>query len=160
MCKKFVAAVHRHSKAWLNNIVTMDETMVSLHTPETKKQSKRWVPRGQPGPVKARVQASRTKHMVLAFFDAGGLIYSNIVPKGTAVNSVYILKVLRSFMKKLRQKRPRLAEQGFVFHWDNAPVHTAAAVREWFTANAIQRLEHPPYSPDLAPADFFLFPRV
>ena len=160
VCKKFVAAFHRHSKAWLNNIVTMDETMVSLHTPETKKQSKRWVPRGQPGPVKARVQASRTKHMVLAFFDAGGLIYSNIVPKGTAVNSVYILKVLRSFMKKLRQKRPRLAEQGFVFHWDNAPVHTAAAVREWFTANAIQRLEHPPYSPDLAPADFFLFPRV
>ena len=55
VCKKFVAAVHRHSKAWLNNIVTMDETMVSLHTPETKKQSKRWVPRGQPGPVKARV---------------------------------------------------------------------------------------------------------
>ena len=80
----------------------MEETMVRLHTPETKKQSKRWVPRGQPGPVKACVQASRTKHMVLAFFDTGCLIYSNIVPKGTAVNSAYILKVLRSFMKKLR----------------------------------------------------------
>ena len=38
VCKKFVTAVNRHSKAWLNNIVTMDETMVSLHTPETKKQ--------------------------------------------------------------------------------------------------------------------------
>ena len=30
----------------------------------------------------------------------------------------------------------------------------------WFAANNVQRLEHPPYSPDLAPADFFLFRKV
>jgi hypothetical protein len=63
-------------------------------------------------------------------------------------------------MVKLREKRPQLAEKGFVFHWDNAPVHTAAVVKDWFAANAIPLLEHPPYSPDLAPADFFLFPKV
>ena len=160
VCKDFVAAVHRHSMAWLNNIVTMDETMVSLHTPETKKQSKRWVPKGHPGPVKARVHASRSKHMVLAFFDAAGLIYTNIVPKGTTVNAAYIVKALKVFMKKMKAKRPQMVEQGFVFHWDNAPVHTAAVVAEWFAANNIQRLAHPPYSPDLAPADFFLFPHV
>ena len=39
------------------NIVTMDETLVSYHTPLTKKQSKQWIPKGQPGP--AKVQASR-----------------------------------------------------------------------------------------------------
>ena len=27
-------------------------------------------------------------------------------------------------------------------------------------SNSIQVIEHPPYSPDLAPADFFLFQRV
>ena len=42
-------------------------------------------------------------------------------------------------------------------HWDNAPVHTWAVVKDWLTAKGIQLLEHPPYSPDLAPADFFLF---
>jgi hypothetical protein len=35
-CRDFVAAVHRHSFAMLDNIITMDETMVSYHTPETK----------------------------------------------------------------------------------------------------------------------------
>ena len=51
-------------------------------------------------------------------------------------------------------------EQGFMFHWDNAPVHTAVTVKNWFANHAIPVLEHPPYSPDLAPADFFLFPKV
>jgi hypothetical protein len=34
---KFIAAVNRRSKAMLDNIITMDKTMVSYHTPETKK---------------------------------------------------------------------------------------------------------------------------
>ena len=57
--EKFVAAVHRHSKSMLDNIVTMDETMISYHTPETKKQSEQWRWKGQPGPIKAKVHASK-----------------------------------------------------------------------------------------------------
>lgn len=135
--QQFIADVHRHSMDYLNKIVTMDETMISLHTPETKKQSKRWVPKGKPGPIKARVHASRTKHMVLTFFDAEGLIYTNIVPKGESVNAAYIVKALTRFLVNLRQKRPQLAEQGFMFHWDNAPVHTAVTVKNWFANHAI-----------------------
>jgi histone-lysine N-methyltransferase SETMAR len=66
--------------AMLDNIVTMDETMVCHHTPETKKQSMQRVKKGQPGPLKARVHASRTKQMLLTFFDNKGVIYSHIVP--------------------------------------------------------------------------------
>jgi len=154
----FVADVCRHSMAFLDTIVTMDETMVSLHTPERKNQSKRWVQRGKP--VKARVHASRTKVMVLAFFDAKGLIYTNIVPKGVPVNADYIVTTLGKFMKTFKKKRPQLAESEWRFHWDNAPVHMAAKVQNWLAANAVQVLQHPPYSPDLAPADFFIFPLV
>jgi hypothetical protein len=53
-----------------------------------------WVKKGQPGPIKAKVHASRTKQMLLAFFDSKGLIYSHIVPKGSAVNGNYIVKAL------------------------------------------------------------------
>jgi histone-lysine N-methyltransferase SETMAR len=53
-----------------------------------------------------------------------------------------------------------MAAQQWWFHWDNAPVHTAASVKEWMAAKGIKVLEHPPYSPDLASADFFLFRRV
>jgi hypothetical protein len=39
-------------------------------------------------------------------------------------------------------------------------VHKAASMKNWMAAKGIQVLEHPPYSLDLAPADFFLFRRV
>jgi hypothetical protein len=37
--------------------------------PQTKQQSKQWLVKGEPGPIKAKVHASRSKQMVLAFFD-------------------------------------------------------------------------------------------
>jgi histone-lysine N-methyltransferase SETMAR len=33
-------------------------------------------------------------------------------------------------------------------------------VREFLASKQITVLEHPPYSPDLAPSDFFLFPKI
>jgi len=45
-------------------------------------------------------------------------------------------------------------------HHDNAPSHTSIAVREFLVQNNITMLPHPPYSPDLAPCDFFLFPKL
>ena len=160
VCSEFVKAVQRHSLAMLDSIVTMDETMVCYHTPQSKKQSQQWIQKGQPGPIKAKVQASRTKQMLLAFFDSKGLIYTHIVPRGSTVNAAYIVKVLDVFMRHLRKKRPVLAEQRWFFHWDNAPVHTANVVKEFLAKKNIKLLSHPPYSPDLAPADYFLFPKL
>jgi histone-lysine N-methyltransferase SETMAR len=63
-------------------------------------------------------------------------------------------------LKALKEKRPTMMAGTWWFHWDNAPVHTAAVLTNWMTARRFQVIEHPPYSPDLAPADFFLFPSV
>ncbi len=46
--------------------------------------------------------------------------------------------------------------QQWFFDWDNARVHTDAVVSTWFDAYGVQRLEHAPYSPILAPPDFVL----
>jgi transposase len=42
----------------------------------------------------------------------------------------------------------------------NAPAHQSGLVKN-FLANKhlLQTPEHPPYSPDLAPAEFYLFPQ-
>ncbi len=47
-----------------------------------------------------------------------------------------------------------------VFDWDNARVHTAAVVLSWFDAHGVQRLEHVPYLPYVAPAGYFLFKKA
>ncbi len=50
--------------------------------------------------------------------------------------------------------------QDWFLLWDNTPVHTSATVQKYLAEKGIKTLRHPPYSPDLAPADLFIFPRV
>ncbi len=124
-----IAAVNRCSMAMLDNIVMMEETMVSPHTPVMKKKSKQWIKKGWSDPIKARVHASRTKQMLLALFDSKGLIYT-IMHLGSTINANYIVKALGKFLMHLKKKRPEMVQQEWFFHWDNAPGHTAASVKK------------------------------
>ncbi len=144
--------------AVLNNIVTMDESVVSFNTPGTKKQSMQWVKKGQPGPIKARVHATRSKQMVLMFFDANGVIYTNYVPKGETVNAEYIKKSVARFLKIFRKKRPVMSSQEWFLHWDNAQVHTAATVQDYLAVKGIKTIRHRPYSP-ISPSRLFSVPK-
>ena len=62
------------------------------------------------------------------------------------------------FLKAFEAKCPEIAAGEWFLHWDNAPVHKN--VRDFLTRNNIQLLNHPPYSSDLAPSDYFLFPKL
>ena len=46
------------------------------------------------------------------------------------------------------------------FHQDNAPVHISILVTDYLTKMGIKTVPQPPYSPDLAPCDFSLFPKL
>ncbi|GBO28562.1 hypothetical protein AVEN_190319-1 [Araneus ventricosus] len=62
---------------------------------------------------------------------------------------------------EIRRKRPEkwAANDWFLLH-DNAPPHRALIVKNYLATHRVTTLEHPPYSPDLAPTDFYLFPRL
>ena len=46
------------------------------------------------------------------------------------------------------------------FHQDNAPVHNSILVTDYSNKMGIKTAPHPPYSLDLAPCDFWLFPKL
>ena len=46
------------------------------------------------------------------------------------------------------------------FHQDNAPVLNSILVTHYLTEMGINTVPHSPYSPDLAPCDFWLFPKL
>jgi hypothetical protein len=52
------------------------------------------------------------------------------------------------------------AENAWILDQDNAPLHTALVTREFLAKNKITTINHPPYLPDMAPCDFYLFPKV
>ena len=83
------------------------------------------------------------------------------VPTGQTVNKEYYVEVLREFRKRFRQKRPALFKSGpWYFHQDNAPAYNSIFVTDYLSKMGIKTLPHPPYSPDLAPYDFCLFPKL
>ena len=47
----------------------------------------------------------------------------------------------------------------FLLH-DNTPSHNATIVKQFLAQQKVTVLNHPPYLPDLAPADYFFFPKV
>ena len=92
--------------------------------------------------------------------DIRGIVHYEIVPTGQTVNQVYYLEVLKMLREKVRRKRPEcFANNSWILHHDNAPAHTALSVREFLATKQITLLEHPPYSPDLAPLTFFCYRR-
>jgi transposase len=61
----------------------------------------------------------------------------------------------------MRWKRPgKWRTNNWVLHHDNAPAHTALAVQHFLASKNMTVISHPHYSPDLAPCDFFLFPKM
>ena len=90
------------------------------------------------------------------FFDSTGMMYMHWVPTGKTVNKEYYVEVLREF-----RKRSRLFKSGqWHFHQNNAPVHNSILVTDYLSKMEIKTVPHPPYSPDLAPCDLCLFPKL
>ncbi|QQP38946.1 Mariner transposase, partial [Caligus rogercresseyi] len=133
---------------FLDKIVSMDETSVVISM----------APEGlQPAP---EVQASRIKEET----DGSQLLRQlrrdlpTLSPMRTSVIPAVFKDVMNMFLKKFKEKRPEMAKRDWYFHFDNAPCHTANSTKELLAKKGIKVIDHPPYSPDLAPADFFYFP--
>jgi len=68
--------------------------------------------------------------------------------------------VLRRLRENVRRKRPqKWQNQDLIIDHDNAPAHKSFKVSQFLAKNNIAVIPHPPNSPDLAPCNFFLFPK-
>jgi len=92
--------------------------------------------------------------MVIVFFDIRGIVHMDWVPEGQTVNQFYYKEVLTNLHEWVRRRKPEM--------WKNSSWVTQHPVcQDFLTKHKITVLEHPPYSPDLAPRDFFfLFPKI
>ena len=96
--------------------------------------------------------------MISIFWNFHDLFMIECVPEGETYNTDFVIFTLLPKLHDVALKhRPVAGLKSYALHWDNARPHishdTNAAVDELFKCS----LKHPPYSPDLAPSDFFLF---
>ncbi|KAJ4425331.1 hypothetical protein ANN_28251 [Periplaneta americana] len=77
------------------------------------------------------------------------------IPQGATVDKILYKEILGRLSNSIRRKRPELwHRKNWLLLHDNAPAHRSILVQEelW---QQVAVLPHPPYSPDLAPCDFF-----
>jgi len=98
--------------------------------------------------------------MLVCFFDHKEIVHHKFIAQGQTVNQPYYLEVLTRLWETVWRKRPGLWPDNWIHHHDNVPAHDALRVHELLAKNSITKMDQSPYSPDLAPCDFWLFPEL
>jgi hypothetical protein len=95
------------------------------------------------------------------FFCHKGIVHFEFLKQGLTVNQHCYLEMLASLLEAVR-RRPELRLDAWTLHHDSAPAHDALAFWEFLTKKLKlkMKLDHPRYSPGLAPRDFRLFPNM
>jgi len=97
----------------------------------------------------------------LCFLIGKGIVHHEFVPRGQMVNKQLYQEVLARLRDAVRRKRPELWEnRTWMLHHGNAPAHASLLIRSYMAKHQTSVVPHPPYTPDLAPADFYLFPKL
>jgi len=104
------------------------------------------------------VQKSAGKVLAPIFGDQESILLIHCLPKGQTNNAEYYSSPLVEMKDILKEKRCGKVTKGILFLHDNAPAHRALATQKKLAYLGFQYLDHPPYSPDLAPSDYHLFP--
>jgi hypothetical protein len=89
------------------------------------------------------------------------IVQKEFVPTDQPVNSRFYCDVLRRLRENMRRRRPELwQEHIWLLHRNNAPSHTSVLNQQFLAKQNMAVIPHKPYSPDLAPCDFFLFSKI
>lgn len=177
VCKKWVPHVptktHRQKRVDVSrqllqileggfrNIITGDETWIHYYITLNKEANKVWLTADEDRPQIAKTAINSKKCMFCIFFSIEGIVAKIVVPKGTTVTAnLYADKVLPEVFSKFKEMTGRSTVRDVMLHHDNAGPHTSKVVTKYLNKERVDILPHPPYSPDLAPCDFFLFPKL
>jgi len=105
-----------------------------------------------------RVQKSAGKFLASSFWDQNGILLIDYLPKDQTINAEYYSSLLVQLKDTLKEKRLGNVSKVVLFLHDNTPSHRALASQKKLAYLGFQCLDHPPYSPELAPSDYRLFP--
>ena len=117
-----------------------------------------WKYPGSPVKKKFESQPSAGKVLLTIFWDSQGVILEQYLERGATVNSVRYSEMLSTEVKTaIRTKRRGILSSGVLLLHDIARPHTAIHTLQTLEKLGFTVLEHPAYSPDLAPSDYHIF---
>lgn len=157
-CKQLLQRYRDEGDDFLLNIVMGDESWVHQYDPEEKRQSAEYRHPSSPQVEKFKTQPSAKKLLLTVFWDAHRVYVTDFLERGATVNSSQYIQTLKHLQRRVCRVRGSLAP--IILQHDNARPHTSRATEEAVRNLKFEPIPHPPYSPDLAPCDFYFFPQL
>ena len=92
------------------------------------------------------------------FENADVIYYELVKPNETITGQRYQMPLMR-LSRVLREKRPQYEQryEKVILQHDNARPHVPKPAKTYLQTLKLEVLPHPPYSPDIAPSDYYLF---
>ena len=145
----------KYDKKQFADVVTGDETWVHYFEPVRKVSNKIWATKHSKRPIIAK------RSLSTIFLSGEGVEIKMPVKKGKSITGKYYKDAVLKKLKKYYQKRrPATGFKHVRLLHDNVPAHTSAIVTAFLKKEKVTVLPNPTYSPDLAPCDLFLFPKL
>lgn len=139
---------HRRSP-FFDCIVTCDEKWIPF---ANEYRHGEWRSLGQKSGQTPRKDFRSRKAMLCVWWDRRGPIFWELLEQGETVNSDVYCEQLEKTSRALRNRVIPV-----IFLDDNAKPHRSKQTRKKIKDLGWQPLDHAPYSPDMAPSDFYLF---
>ena len=145
----------------ISNLLTDDETWVHMFESPGRADNKQWKRKDQKRPCIAKRTISSKKMLYAIFFNSSGSVIQVPCPSGhTVTGRFYKNSVLKKVKEFYNKKRPSKGSSAVNLLHDNASCHKCEVVKSFLASEKVKVLNHLPYSPDLSPCDFCLFPRL
>lgn len=151
ICKQNLKLLNNGGHRLFSKIVTGDETYVHYYDPLSPKESRIWVAEDEPIPTLVRQRRAYGKILYAIFFRSTGLVASIKLTGQDTVTAKWYTEVC------LPEVFAGVNINGLMLHHDNARPHTAKITTAFLSSKKVKIIPHPPYSPDLAMCDFWLF---
>ncbi|PNF20025.1 hypothetical protein B7P43_G05945 [Cryptotermes secundus] len=154
-CEQLLQRYRDEGDDFLLNIVTGDESWVHRYDLEEKRQIAEYRHPSSPQAKNFKTQPSVKKLLLTVFWDAHRVYVTDFLKRGTTVNSFQYIQTLKHLRRRVCPVRGSLAP--IILQHDNARPHTSRATEEALRNLKFEPIPQPPYSPDLAPCDFYFF---
>ena len=138
----------------ISNLLTGDKTWVHMFEPQRRADNKQWKRKDKKRPCIAKRTISLKKMLYAIFFNSSGLVVQVHLVIQSLADSTRILywRKLKSFTIRNDQ-----AKGGQSTFYTTTPPLISVRLLSFFLASVKVKIwNHPPYSPDLSPWDFFL----
>jgi histone-lysine N-methyltransferase SETMAR len=160
-CCQHNLAMFNSGKWRLSDVFTGDEAWFYHRKIDKRAANSSWVYEDEEPRTVVRRDRYEPKSMFSIFFKSNGPLNVDCMDSGETIdNNYYIENCLRPTVDSIKKQRPTSGVKNMKILHDGARPHIHKNVKNFLEQEGIAIIDHPPYSPDLAPCDFWLFDKI